>query len=335
MAILIISPIFKDAYLLRLISFVALIVSGFYLYQDNKKIEDNKSSTFPFLLTSALGAMLIGIAYLVGESLFRLAVLNDANNDIVNIFNKIIFFSDGSTGPVVSSLNAGEVADFIGGLMNPLIAFSSLIVLTITLIVVYRGMMHSKDSADMFKDQFLIQRFEDTFFSMFEVLIALKKELPDCSLANLIEKTCKDGCNFENYLDLGVFRINLIKGDEFSSFFRLLYQLLKHVNKFDEANVVDNFDPKKYVSIVRSILTNDIYYLLMINCMTDDDTENFVKYKDMLIEFSFFEHMRVEDLLSTEYKELMLLAIKHYYCKKDYKVFGDNKNFLRYLKHTF
>lgn len=329
-AILIISPLFEDYYILRLSIFVIFIVSGFYLYQDRKN-EDQKVSTFPFLLTSALGAMLIGIAYLVGESLFRLTVLNSANQDIKEIFHKIIFFSDDLKTTEISQLEAGQVGDFIGGLMNPLIAFSSLIVLTITLVVVYRGMMHSKESADMFKNQFLIQRFEETFFSIFEVLIELKKDLPDYSLSLLVEEVCKENCTIESHMDLGVLRLKLIERDDFASFFRLLYQLLKQVKSFDESHVVNQFDPKKYVSIVRSILKNDIYYLLMINCMTDDDTENFVKYKDMLIQFSFLEHMRIDDVLKIEYKDLMLLAIKHYYCKEGYRVFGDNKNFLRYL----
>ncbi|MHB7568391.1 putative phage abortive infection protein, partial [Citrobacter braakii] len=86
-----------------------------------------------------------------------------------------------------------------------------------------------------------------------------------------------------------------------SPYMRTLYHLLKHINEnFYIDNVKEDELVKKkkeYSSPLRSIIRNDVLYLIGVNCLVRKRIENNIEvdngygyYQDMLNMFNFFEH---------------------------------------------
>lgn len=77
-----------------------------------------------------------------------------------------------------------------------------------------------------------------------------------------------------------------------SPYMRVLYHLLRHI----DAHYIDNAteeDKKKYSSIVRSLIRNDVLFLVAVNAsyVIEDNKENdYGKYQRLLRKFDFFEH---------------------------------------------
>ncbi|MEN4545901.1 putative phage abortive infection protein [Pantoea agglomerans] len=77
-----------------------------------------------------------------------------------------------------------------------------------------------------------------------------------------------------------------------SPYMRVLYHLLSHIS----AHYIDNAtkeDKKKYSSIVRSLIRNDVLFLVAVNAsyVIEDNKENdYGKYQRLLRKFDFFEH---------------------------------------------
>lgn len=83
----------------------------------------------------------------------------------------------------------------------------------------------------------------------------------------------------------------LYKKKEYSPYLRLLYHILKFVdNELNEFKLSNG--GKKYTSIVRSLITNDIMLLVAINSLNKD----FTYYRELLDKFDFFEHLSIDDL---------------------------------------
>lgn len=77
-----------------------------------------------------------------------------------------------------------------------------------------------------------------------------------------------------------------------SPYMRVLYHLLRHIN----THYIDNAtkeDKKKYSSIVRSLIRNDVLFLVAVNAsyvIEDGDENDYGKYQRLLSELNFFEH---------------------------------------------
>lgn len=80
----------------------------------------------------------------------------------------------------------------------------------------------------------------------------------------------------------------------FSSYFRVLYHLLKLIDK----SYFLDFRYKKrkfYTSIIRSFLSFEVLILLAINVAHADKAPSYAYYKKMLERYAFLEHLPVED----------------------------------------
>lgn len=77
-----------------------------------------------------------------------------------------------------------------------------------------------------------------------------------------------------------------------SPYMRVLYHLLRHIS----AHYIDNAtteDKKNYSSIVRSLIRNDVLFLVAVNAsyvIEDGDENDYGKYQRLLSELNFFEH---------------------------------------------
>ncbi len=88
----------------------------------------------------------------------------------------------------------------------------------------------------------------------------------------------------------------LYQNYNFSLYMITLYRLLKHIDEgfYKKGSYNDEFikEKKGYSSIVRSVIRNDILFLIAINSCNNNDS--FKDYKVKLKKFSFFKHMNVE-----------------------------------------
>lgn len=84
----------------------------------------------------------------------------------------------------------------------------------------------------------------------------------------------------------------LYKKSGYSPYLRLLYHILKFIDN-DSIFFATTGDKKKYTSIVRSLITNDIMLIVAINSLNKD----FYYYRALLDKFDFFEHLSMAELL--------------------------------------
>ncbi len=89
----------------------------------------------------------------------------------------------------------------------------------------------------------------------------------------------------------------LYQNYNFSIYMITLYRLLKHIDEnFYKKNSSDKFikEKKEYSSIVRSVIRNDVLFLIAINSFNKNNS--FKEYKKKLEKFSFFKHMNAEKI---------------------------------------
>nr|WP_306467681.1 putative phage abortive infection protein [Proteus mirabilis] len=95
----------------------------------------------------------------------------------------------------------------------------------------------------------------------------------------------------------------LYKNNIFSPYMRFLYHMLKFVDR--ESLFMTNDKKKKYTSIIRSLITNDIMTFIAINSLN----EEFIYYRSLLDKFDFFEHLSLNDLKLVDNYEPDYLSI--------------------------
>lgn len=77
-----------------------------------------------------------------------------------------------------------------------------------------------------------------------------------------------------------------------SPYMRVLYHLLSHISEHYIDNATTE-DKKKYSSVVRSLIRNDVLFLVAVNAsyvIEDGDENDYGKYQRLLSELDFFEH---------------------------------------------
>ncbi|WP_455844605.1 putative phage abortive infection protein [Pantoea agglomerans] len=104
-----------------------------------------------------------------------------------------------------------------------------------------------------------------------------------------------------------------------SSYFRILYQLLKFIAEKhrpfngDKTNIINQ--QKFYSSIVRSYIEKDIIGLIACNCLMVSkfilndlqkrESNQYKKYRDLLVTFSFLEHNKIQTLSKKDAQRFM------------------------------
>lgn len=166
-----------------------------------------------------------------------------------------------------------------------------------------------------------MQRFEDTFFSLLNQLNQILNEVtrkrenegafssPSIMLTAL-GKSYKPEYGFcpgHPDLFLKCAKDELLRNpDVLSQYFRVLYQILKFISmKCPETNVKGPFSAKTlglslasdgekfYSNILRSFVSGDLYFLLVINCYSGEGTDTFYCYRLLVERYAFFEHLNL------------------------------------------
>jgi len=226
----------------------------------------------------------------------------------------------------------GQAGDFFGGMLNPIYSFFALILLLFTLLIN--------------KEQSEIEKFENNFFNMLDMLKSLLKDLREEPEENKPDSILLEFIKRGNYF-LSIEGSAELLGTKFTSdyglalgmketplldnIFRLLYQILKYIydKHPSEKGDLNIYERKNYSDIVRSFLPEILFWLLAINAQINKKefySKNLEDYHKLIEKFAFLEDMKLEDL-DTDCKVNLYYEILFNY---DIKTFGDLKN----AKHT-
>ncbi|WP_176371003.1 putative phage abortive infection protein [Crenothrix polyspora] len=211
----------------------------------------------------------------------------------------------------------GVIGDFFGGILNPIFSFLGLVLLLATLRQNEKELALSrkelKKSNKALKEQAKTQkqqRFESTFFSLLD---QHNKLLDVLTAASKGGSTVAGDLFLEIKCDAQPSKSKLLATEtSFHQYARILYQILKFIciqntNYSSQADdqlldILKNSpysnDEKLYSSMVRALLSNDIYLLLVINCYVTEETDDFYKFKKLIERYSFFEHLSTQRMTS-------------------------------------
>lgn len=296
-----------------------------------------------WLKNNWLLVLFVGIIITIALTVIIFYVYNFGNNKLSN-----------DTG------DWGTFGDYIGGTLNPILAFFSFLALCYTINLQNKQLqrtdeqlaqnklaleqnakalelnnqelnnsteqlkLSAKAQLEMEKTQ-KIQQFEGLFTFM----------LGEFNKYNEIIKNGK--FYLFNYLDFSIepniynFRhINekLKSETEIVNFFMYLYQILKLIKTQDDKFF--SFEKKKqYSNIVRAGLDDNGLRLLFLNCIKNNVTnDSFDEFADLLEFFEFFEHLRLE-IPTYEKPHQHLIYLSAFY---ERKVYGDGKNIKKSLE---
>jgi hypothetical protein len=255
--------------------------------------------------------------------LFQVAIYSASAIFISNLFS---FFDD--------SRSFGTFGDYFGGMLNPVLTFLTFMGLLITIVLQQKELRLTrseiKTSSRALSEQAETQekqRFENTFFSLFE---------QHNQLLNLICEPRKDKwsdggsdlrqvhtlCTLETISSLKDAKNRLQSKNELvGHFYRTMYQLLKLIATKHPGSKISldcpeellrdvpvSDEEKFYSNLVRSVLSYEVTQLLAINCYSDNDS--FYKFKALIIRYEFLEHMPFE--VREKNCRVLIESIDHY-----------------------
>jgi len=217
----------------------------------------------------------------------------------------------------VENSDWGAFGDFIGGTLNPILSFLSLIALLLTIALQQKELVYARKDLyrskkaqeatqiilDEQSDTMAKQQFESTFFSLLDQHNKILENL----VTNVDFPLLKGKIFYETsgLPDASYY----LKTQQviFGSYFKVLYQLLKFVatncpdskvgNTFEIKNIEEtpvSKSEKMYSNIIRSFLGLDVTQLLAVNCYCENDKDSYWKYKLLIERYALFEHMSVK-----------------------------------------
>lgn len=218
----------------------------------------------------------------------------------------------------------GTLGDFVGGNLNPILAFLSFIALLTTVRLQSEEMAASRDelrrsaeaqeaSKKILDQQYrsqVIQQFENTFFSLLKQIREIE---PDKDKVNHLINNEQFNRNVK--LSRGLITRDC---DTYSHYFRLIYQTLKFIKNKSKS---DNFiEVKFYTNILRSTLTPSHTKLLATNSaiLPKFKNDSYHPFKYLIEEYSLLEHMHFYNQNRIDGISLQIFA-----CYEE-KAFGDN-----------
>lgn len=242
----------------------------------------------------------------------------------------------------------GTFGDFFGGITTPFFSFLGFVGLLITiklqrddlqisrkeLSLTRRELARSAEAQELsastaVRQQKLIkqQQFESTFFSLLanhEVTLKRIVEGPDSAVKKALAEI-KENSH-------GSYFVFFNKHDGIKSYFIVLYQILKFIDNsaFYEFSDCEFSEKKKYTSLLRAYIPNEVLNLLLFNCYVDYSNGNaeavyFLKYKSLLERYEMLEHISfasIDDILLSR----ILVS---------YKIQGNSNPFGSSLKNIF
>jgi uncharacterized membrane protein len=252
---------------------------------------------------------------------------------LIIIVLALYFWNFGFYGFSNSQGDWGTFGDFIGGTLNPLLAFLSLIALLTTIKIQSQELKETrkeiKDSSTALQEQsksIKIQIFENTFFNMIDVYSSIVSNLylKEFKIAkstfgkvtvkfldnfieiNKNEATKERECIaqllniLEAYLKLKLF-VSYDKNlyDNFHNNYEdkigHYFGFIYQILKFikDEEESNTKFDSKKYAYLFRSLFSKSELTLLAYHCLGSIGGK---KFKRLVEYFEFFEHLPIKKL---------------------------------------
>lgn len=205
--------------------------------------------------------------------------------------------------------------DIFSGVMNPIFAFCSLLFLIVIL-----NLWREKIKAQITATE--NQRFENTFYALLEQHNAMLSEADSENLAAFIHALllCSETCEQakkqlqKSKIDNKFHKLlpeddpgKCIVGFPVNQYFLVLYQLLiliasscpnstMNSKKFTLKNFrKSRCSPEEcfYSNIIRAFLTDEVCYLLMINCYYKDEKDTLYKFKLLLERYSLLEQLEL------------------------------------------
>ncbi|EHH0804813.1 hypothetical protein J7I06_004252 [Vibrio vulnificus] len=262
-----------------------------------------------------------------------------------------------------------QTGDFFGGILNPIFAFFSLILIAYTLFQNKTAIEQNKEalhasneelklsriehskSVEALKgqvEQFNFQRFENTFFNMLSLQNEILNEL-EFKTENLsASKNPNEDSTRSRYVFGSILRwidgrdgtdpfdnydyFQVSENQVVGHYFRNLYQILKFV---DDA-ILSDVDKVKYARILRGQLSSDEIALLFFNCLSSKVDSG--QFKEYVIKYKMLEHMTInipqysdDMIVSTQQIFVPLTAIDSYVNGNE-SAFGSNSAVAGYLK---
>lgn len=237
-----------------------------------------------------------------------------------------------------SSADWGSFGDFVGGSLNPLLAFLSFVALLITLVMQSQQLELSRKELSETKEELrraaeaqeeshkalvlqnktqTMQQFENTFFSIVHQLNIIGEPVGSLkggvcfSDSERALHACINSINDMHthqsviYLD-DCQRVIVEDLPIVNQYFKVLYQALKFIEG-GELFVRG----KIYSNLVRSMVPDHLLALLWIHCAVPEE-HPFYKFKLLLEKYSFFEHL-YWDSYFYGYSEAFNDALVEYY----------------------
>lgn len=212
----------------------------------------------------------------------------------------------------------GTFGDFIGGILNPLIALLAFYWLTQSVLIQKTELGETqkvlKETEKAQKEQALTQekkRFEDTFFSLLNQLNTIFEGLNQSIIVRERPQDSKFRALYifvigpaRRTLDQRVTSMRKSSIDT-SHYFRVLYHMLKFIlenSRFNAEPMLFEAAIKKdvtrtekfYSNIIRSFLNKEVIQLLAINCVVEESSDAFYKYRQLVERYSMLEHLHIE-----------------------------------------
>ena len=195
----------------------------------------------------------------------------------------------------------GTLGDYVGGMLNPILAFASFIALLYTIKLqidelkltrdeLSQSMKAQQDSANTLSQQ----RFEMTFFSLLDILVGHAKE----------------------------FRSKFLKGSHTSSFtydynhriedaFFVLKTTYEILVMIDDYKKLDK-DMRIYSGILKSCLNADILHMILGYCYQNDTCDQILKYKYLTTKYNLFEYIIFDNTTYKYFDNTEGIFINHY-----------------------
>ncbi|WP_419770937.1 MAG: putative phage abortive infection protein [Candidatus Marinarcus sp.] len=235
----------------------------------------------------------------------------------------------------------GQFGDFIGGTLNPILAFLSFMALLYTIKIQMDELKFTRDElkesriAQQEQSQSLrlqnqatkIQMFENTFFQLLrqhnEYLDLVVEE--KIKIDYFFNYTCDfTGCTGKELKCIDDILLNFCKINQtnrtLKNYFTTLYQILKYIHEYAKTN---DINAKFYTNIIRALIDDEILRLLAINCIA---YPLFTQYKKYIEEYAFFEHIYLNEK-QKETKTILDILFKY-----NFSAFGNNIRLKELLK---
>lgn len=219
----------------------------------------------------------------------------------------------------------GQFGDFIGGTLNPILAFLSFMALLYTIKIQTEELGLSrkelKETKEELKESRIaqqeqseslklqnqatkLQMFENTFFKLVELFIKTKESLSfeNSSSYAAFNKLFDALKRYPNYDDFN-YGFGFITG----VYFGQMFQILKFI---DDSNIENK---QRYVNIFRAQFTKNELEFLFYHCL---GTIGKKRFKKLVEDYEFFEHIILNDDIEKQLLEY------------DKKAFGKNEKIL-------